>query len=82
MKSAKQGWMVAGLAVVAVGLLVLGVRPLTVLFGAVALMCPLMMLSMHGGGHGADPGQSRPQKGGRGNDATLGSDDNTVGRTR
>ena len=82
MRGAKQGWLVAGLAVVAVGLLVLGVRPLTVLFGAVVLMCPLMMLSMHGGGHGADPGQPRSQKSGRDHEATPGSDDSTVGRTR
>ena len=55
----------AGLAVVAVGLLMLGVRPLTVMFGAVVLLCPLMMLSMHGGGPGAEPGQLRPRKSGR-----------------
>ena len=82
MRSAQKGWMVAGLAVVAVGLLVLGVRPWTVLFGAVVLMCPLMMLSMHGGHHGAEPGQPRPQPGGWGRKVTPGSDDSTVGRER
>ena len=82
MRGAQKGWVVAGLAVVAVGLLVLGVRPWTVLFWAVVLMCPLMMLSMHGGGHGAEPGQPRPQQGGRGREVTPGSDDSTAGRSR
>ena len=82
MRGAQKGWMVAGLAVVAVGLLVLGVPPLTVLFGAVALMCPLMMLSMHGSRHSAEPGQPGTQQGGRDRKVTPGSDDRTVGRTR
>ena len=82
MRGAQRGWMVAGLAVVAVGLLLLGVRPLTVMFGAVVLLCPLMMLSMHGGGHGAEPGQPRPRKSRRDCEVTPGSDDSTVGGTR
>lgn len=82
MSGARRGWLVAGSAVVAVGLVVLGVEPLTVLFGAVVLACPLMMLSMHGGVRGADPGQPRAQRSGRDHEAARGSDDSTVGRAR
>lgn len=44
-------------AILVVGLVALGVPARTLLFGALVLACPLMMLTMHGGmghgGHGA-----------------------------
>jgi hypothetical protein len=54
MKGGRWGWCVAGLAIVAVGLVVMGVRPSTVLFAVAVLACPLMMLFMHGGHGGGD----------------------------
>jgi hypothetical protein len=49
-------------AILVVGLVALGVPAQTLLFAALVLACPLMMLTMHGGmghaGHGATP--SRP----------------------
>ena len=42
------------LAIVIVGALAAGVPATTIVFGLVALACPLMMLFMHGGhGHGS-----------------------------
>ena len=59
---ARRGWYAAGLVVVAVGLVVVGVDPSTVLFGAFVLACPLMMLFMHGG-HGARDNQDHRSHG-------------------
>ena len=82
MKGARWGWCAAGLAVVAVGLVVMGVRPSTVLIGAVVLACPLMMLFMHGGHDDGAQHRHRPDVEEPNHESTLGSDDSTVRRPR
>ena len=82
MKGARWAWYAAGLAVVAVGLVIMGVRPSSVLFGAVVLACPLMMLFMHGGHGGGDHQSRRPPEQELDHDATPGSDDGAVRRPR
>ena len=82
MKGARWGWYAAGLAVVAVGLVIMGVRPSTVLFGAVVLACPLMMLFMHGGHGGGDQQSRQTPEHEPHHDATPGSDDSNVRRPR
>ena len=74
MKGARWGWY-------AVGLAVMGVRPSTVLFGAVVLACPLMMLFMHGA-RGGDHQSHRTPAQEPDHDATRGSNDSTVRRPR
>ena len=82
MNGARWGWYAAGLAVVAVGLLVMGVRPSTVLFGAVVLACPLMMLFMHGGHDDGAQHSHRPEAEEPNHEPTWGSDDSTARRPR
>jgi hypothetical protein len=49
------------LAIVIVGALAAGVPATTLVFGLMALACPLMMLFMHGGhGHGSHDGAEAP----------------------
>jgi hypothetical protein len=79
---ARRGWYAAGLVVVAVGLLAVGVGPSTVLFGAFVLACPLMMLLMHRG-HGARDDQDRWSQGHEPDHAAAsGSDRSSIGSKR
>ena len=82
MKGARRGLCAAGLAVVAVGLVIVGVRPSTLLFGAVVLACPLMMLFMHGDRDGGDQHSRRLEVQEPNNEATLGSEDSIIRRLR
>jgi hypothetical protein len=59
MKSQQWGLLAIALAVLILGLVALGVPALTLIFAAIALSCPLMMLVMMGGhgGHGSHGAQ-------------------------
>jgi Flp pilus assembly protein TadB len=74
-------WCAAGLAVVAVGLVVVGVRPSTVLLAALVLACPVMMLFMgsHGGGNTQNHRSARQE---RNHGAARGRDDSIARRPR
>ncbi len=67
------------LAILVVGLVALGVPPSTLLFAALVLACPLMMLFMMGGMHGGHGGNDSDQDHGHGSPT---SDDHmpTAGR--
>ena len=80
MKGGRRAWCAAGPTVV-VGLVIMGVRPSTVLFGAVALVCPLMMLFMHRR-DGGDQHSRRPEVEEPDHEPTLDSDHSTVGGPR
>ena len=56
MKRQQWGLYAIALAILVVGLVAVGVPAQTLLFAAVVLVCPLMMIFMHGGhgGHGGD----------------------------
>ena len=82
MRGGRRWWCAAGLAVVAVGLVIMGVRPSTLLFGAVVLACPLMMLFMHGGRDGRDQHSRRLEVEEPHHEPTLGSEDSIVRRLR
>jgi peptidoglycan/LPS O-acetylase OafA/YrhL len=66
MKRQPWGLYAIALAVLVVGLVALGVPAQTLLFGALVLVCPLMMMLMMGGMHGghghggagSDPGNA------------------------
>jgi hypothetical protein len=67
------------LAILVVGLVALGVPASTLLFGALALACPLMMMLMMGGTHRGHGGQD--QTGEHGGPSTDGHDHQpTTGR--
>jgi hypothetical protein len=55
MRRPQWGWYAVALAILAVGLVWAGVPASTLLFGAVLLVCPVMMMvtmrGMHGEGH-------------------------------
>jgi DUF2933 family protein len=62
MKSQRWGLYAVALAILVVGLVWAGVPASTLLIAALVLVCPLMMLSMHGGGHtGHDHGVDHDQ---------------------
>jgi len=50
------------LAILVVGLVALGVPASTLLFGALVLACPLMMMFMMGGMHGAHGGAGQDRE--------------------
>jgi hypothetical protein len=59
MKRQPWGLYAIALAILVVGLVALGVPASTLLFGALVLACPLMMLLMMGGMHGGHGGADR-----------------------
>lgn len=59
----KVAWVVAA-ALVAVGLVALGVPLASLLFVGVLLLCPLMMMGMHGGAHGGHGSEQAQPTGG------------------
>jgi hypothetical protein len=80
-KDGRWEWCAAGLAVV-VGLVIVGVRPSTVLLGAVVLACPLTMLFMHRGHDDGDRHSRRPEVVEPDREPSLGAEDSTARRPR
>jgi hypothetical protein len=83
MRRQSSGLYAIALAILVVGLVALGLPATTLLFGAIALTCPLMMMFMMGGMHGGHgtTGQDH-EPGGKPDSAASGSHDHepTAGR--